>query len=163
MTNLGDGGAPGSGGRGHRGHRWSRSNRGRDESSGSPVATASPGYAGGRSSNTPRRHVDRHGGFRAPGTRLSQKGTQVAHQIFTEARDKDVGPDRRNVPWCPKNALIDTVACLQRDLADMKTESQFLRTRGPTRCTNPAACCIHVDQGSMIRRHDQLGAVPSSF
>ena len=46
----------------------------------------------------PRRDADRHGGLRAPGTRLLQKGTRVAPQIFTEAQDKDVGPDRRNGP-----------------------------------------------------------------
>ena len=54
----------------------------------------------------------------------------VAPQIFKEARDKDVGPDRRNVSWSPENVLIDTVARLQRDLADMRAESQFLRTPG---------------------------------
>ena len=78
----------------------------------------------------PRRDVDRHGGLRAPGTRLSQKGTRVAPQIFVEAQDKDVGPDHRNVPWSPENVLIDTVARLQRNLADMRAESQFLRTPG---------------------------------
>ena len=59
---------------------------------------------------------------------MLQKGTRVAPQIFTEARDKNVVPDRRNVPWSPENVLIDTVARLQRDLADMKAESHFLRT-----------------------------------
>ena len=78
----------------------------------------------------PRRDADRHGGLRAPGTRLLQKGTRVAPQIFTEARDKDVGPNSRNVPWSPENVLIDTVARLQRDLADMRAESHFLRTPG---------------------------------
>ena len=43
----------------------------------------------------PRRDADGHGGFRAPGTRLPQKGTQVAPQIFAEARDQDVGVDHR--------------------------------------------------------------------
>ena len=107
-TNLGDGGAPGSRGRGHMGYIRFGSNRGRDESSGSTVATAPPGYAGGRSSNSPRRDVDRHGGLRAPGTRLSQKGTRVAPQIFTEARDKDVGPDRRNVPLDERSVMSFT-------------------------------------------------------
>ena len=32
--------------------------------------------------------------------------------------------------WSPENVSIDTMACLQRDLADMKAESQFLRTPG---------------------------------
>ena len=71
----------------------------------------------------PRRDADGHGVLRAPGTRLSNKGTRVGPQIFTEARDKDGGPDRWNVPWSPDNVLIDTVARLQRDLADMRAES----------------------------------------
>ena len=50
----------------------------------------------------PRRDADRHGGLRAPDTLLPQKGTRVAPQIFIEARDRDVGPDR-NVPWSPEN------------------------------------------------------------
>ena len=50
----------------------------------------------------PRRDADGHGGLRAPWTRLPQSGTQVAPQIFAEARDQDVGVDRRNVPWSPK-------------------------------------------------------------
>ena len=78
----------------------------------------------------PRRDADRHGGFRAPETRLSNKGTHVASQVFTEARDRDVVPDRRNVPWSPENVLIDTVARLQRDLNDMRAEYRFFRTPG---------------------------------
>ena len=78
----------------------------------------------------PRREADRHGGICAPGTRLLQKGTRVSPQIFTEVRDKDSGPDRRNVPWSPENVLIDTAVRLQRDLAAMKAESHFLRTLG---------------------------------
>ena len=61
---------------------------------------------------------------------MPQKGTRVAPQIFTEARDKDVGPDRRNVPWSPENILTDTVAHLQRDLADMRVEFRYFRTPG---------------------------------
>ena len=78
----------------------------------------------------PRRDTDRHGGLRAPKTRLSYKGTRVTPQIFTETRDKDGGPDHRNVPWSPDNVLSDTVARLQRDLADMMAESQFIQTPG---------------------------------
>ena len=86
----------------------------------------------------PMRDVDRHGGLRAPETRLPHKGTRVAPQIFTEARDRDVGPDRRNVPWSPENVLIDTVARLQRDLDDMSAESRFPRTPGvPSVVTTP--------------------------
>ena len=42
-----------------------------------------------------------HGGIRATGSRLPPRGTRVAPQIFTEARDRDVSLDRRNVPWSP--------------------------------------------------------------
>ena len=78
----------------------------------------------------PRRDADRHGGFRAPEARLPSKGTRVASQVFTEARDKDVIPDRRDVPWSPDNVLIYTVARLQRDLNYMRAESRYLRTPG---------------------------------
>ena len=129
-TNLGDWGAPGSGGRGHRGYGRFGSDGGWDESPGSAVATASPGYVGAGAVTPPRRDAGGHGGLRAPGTRLSNKGTRVAPQIVTEARDKDGGLDRRNVPWSPDSVLIDTVARLQRDLADTRVESQFLHTPG---------------------------------
>ena len=70
------------------------------------------------------------GGFRAPEAWLPNKGTRVASQVLTEARDRDVVPDHRDVPWSPENVLIDTVARLQRDLNDMRAESRFLRTPG---------------------------------
>ena len=78
----------------------------------------------------PRRDVDGHGGLRAPGTRLPQRGTLVAPQIFTEARDQDIVADRRNVPWSPENVLIDMVARLQQDLADIRAESRQFQTPG---------------------------------
>ena len=78
----------------------------------------------------PRRGVDEHGGLRAPGSRLPPRGTRVAPQIFTEARYKGVGSDRRNVPWSPENILIDMVVRLQRELADIRAESRQLQTPG---------------------------------
>ena len=78
----------------------------------------------------PRKDVDGHGGLRAPGTRLPQRGTRVAPQICTEAREKDVGSDRRNVQGSPENIFIDTMARLQRDLADIRAESRQFRTAG---------------------------------
>ena len=77
----------------------------------------------------PRREVNGHGGLWAPGSRLPLRGTRVAPHIFTEARDRDVSSDRRNVPWSPKNILIDTVARLQQDLADIRAGRNF-RTGG---------------------------------
>ena len=43
---------------------------------------------------------------------------------------RDVGSDRRNVAWSPENVLVDTVARLQQDLADIRAESRLLRTPG---------------------------------
>ena len=47
-----------------------------------------------------------------------------------EAQDKDVGLDRRNIPWSLENIFIDTVARLQQDLADIRAESRQLRMLG---------------------------------
>ena len=82
----------------------------------------------------PRRDADRHGGLRAPETLLPHKGTRVAPQIFMEARNRDVGPDRRNVPWSPENVLVS----LSSD------------TGGPNRCADPQVC-----------GYDQLGTIPA--
>ena len=78
----------------------------------------------------PRREVNGHGGLRAPGSRLPQRGTRVAPQIFTDARARDVSSGRRIVPWSPENILIDTVDRLQQDLADIRAESRQFRTPG---------------------------------
>ena len=78
----------------------------------------------------PRMDADRHGGFRTPEAWLPGKEPRLASHIFAEARDKDVIPDRRDLPWSPENVLIDTVARLQRDLNDMRAESRYLRTPG---------------------------------
>ena len=96
----------------------------------SAVVTASAEHAGGGGSNATEEAVNEHGGLRAPGSRLPPRGTRVAPQIFTEAQDKNAGSDRRNVPWSPENILIDTVARLQRELADIRAESRQLRTPG---------------------------------
>ena len=61
---------------------------------------------------------------------MPPRGTRVAPQIFTEARDRDVSSDRQNVPWSPENILLDTVARLQQDLVDIRAESRQLRTPG---------------------------------
>ena len=38
--------------------------------------------------------------------------------------------DRWNIAWSPENSLVDTVAQLQQDLADIRAESRQLRTPG---------------------------------
>ena len=60
---------------------------------------------------------------RAPESQLPPRGTQVAPQIFL-----DIGSDRRNIAWSPENVLVNTVARLQQDLADIRAEPRLLRT-----------------------------------
>ena len=56
---------------------------------------------------TPLREVaNGHGGLRASESQLLQKGTRVAPQIFTDARTRDDGSDRRNVAWSPENIWL---------------------------------------------------------
>ena len=51
--------------------------------------------------------------------------------FYADAREKDSGPDHRDSPWSPDVVLMDTtVARLQRDLDDMRTESRYLQTPG---------------------------------
>ena len=50
--------------------------------------------------------------------------------VYADAREKDSGPDRRDFPWSPDSVLLDTVARLQRDLDDMRSEARYLWTPG---------------------------------
>ena len=120
--------APWSSGGSYRGCGWSRDEWGRDESSGPKVATASAGPTECQGSDTPADRRRQTWGL--PEARLPGKETRLASDVFAEAQDKDVIPDRRDVPWSPENVLIDTVARLQRDLNDMRAESRYLRTPG---------------------------------
>ena len=78
----------------------------------------------------PRRDVQDNGGLRMPESPLPPRGPRVAPQIFTEPRSENRSSDRRNVPWSPENILVDTVARLQQDLADIRAESRQFRTPG---------------------------------
>ena len=51
-------------------------------------------------------------------------------QIFTEVRPRDGGPDRQKDVGSPVDMLVDTVAQMQLDLADLRTENRMLRTPG---------------------------------
>ena len=74
--------------------------------------------------------VNGHGGLLASESQLPQKGTRVAPQMFTDVRTRGDGLDRRNVAWSPENILVDTVARLQQDLADIRAESRQFSTPG---------------------------------
>ena len=78
----------------------------------------------------PRREAHGHGSRRAPEYQLPPGGTRVVPQIFTDIRTRDVGPERRNDAWSPDNVLVDTVARMQQDLADIRAENRLLRTPG---------------------------------
>ena len=78
----------------------------------------------------PRKEAHRHGGRRAPESQLPPRGTRVVPQIFADIRTRDVGSDRRNDAWSPENVLVDMVARLQQDLADVRAESRLWRTPG---------------------------------
>ena len=71
-----------------------------------------------------------HGGHRAPEPQLPPGGTRVVPQIFLDVRPRDVGPDRRSDGWSPVNVLEDTVARMQRDMAEIRAENRLLRTPG---------------------------------
>ena len=51
-------------------------------------------------------------------------------QICMDVRSRDVGADRRNDAWLPANVLVDAVAQMQQDLADLRAENRLLRTPG---------------------------------
>ena len=80
---------------------------------------------------TPRMNVaSGHGGLRAPESQFIQKGTRVAHQILQMFRRGKLVSDRRNVAWSPENILVDTVARMQQELADIRAESRQSKTPG---------------------------------
>ena len=51
-------------------------------------------------------------------------------QIFTEVRPRDGGPDRQKDVGSPVDVLVDMVARMQQDLADLRAEYRMLRTPG---------------------------------
>ena len=110
----------------------------------------------------PKRKDQGHGGLRGSESRLPPRGSQVPPQIFTEPRNEDVSSDRRNVPWSPENILIDTVARLQPDLADIRV-STYEVVGGSPGCVDPSAGCVYDHQSATIWGKDQLGTVSAGF
>ena len=70
------------------------------------------------------------GGRQAPEPQLPPGGAQAVPQIFTDIRTRDVSADRRNDAWSTGNVLVDTVARMQQDLADIRAENRLLQTPG---------------------------------
>ena len=66
----------------------------------------------------------------APVTQVPPGGARAVPQIFTEVRPWDGGPDRQNIVGLPVDMLVDTVARMQLDIADLRAEIRMLRTPG---------------------------------
>ena len=57
-------------------------------------------------------------------------GARAGPQICTEVRPRDGGPDRQKDVGSPVDMLVDMVARMQLDLADLRAENRILRTPG---------------------------------
>ena len=79
---------------------------------------------------TPPRGSSRPGGRLSPEPQVPPGGARAVPQIFTDVRSRDVGSDQRNDVWSPANVLVDTVARMQQDLANLRAENRLLRTPG---------------------------------
>ena len=98
-----------------------------------PIPTFAAGaadFAGGGGENATEEGGSWTQGHRAPEPQLPPGGTRVVPQIFSDVRPRDVGPDRRSDGWSPVNVLEDTVAQMQRDMAEIRAENWLLRTPG---------------------------------
>ena len=70
------------------------------------------------------------GGRPAPVMQVPPGGARAVPQIFTDVRSQDGGPDRQKDVGSPVDMLVDTVARMQLDLADLRAENRMLRTPG---------------------------------
>ena len=61
-------------------------------------------------------------------TKVPPGGARAVPQIFTEVRPREGGPDRQKDVGSPVDRLVDKVARMQVDLADLRAENQMLRT-----------------------------------
>ena len=68
------------------------------------------------------------GGRPAPVTQVPPGGARAMPQIFTEVRPREGGPDRHKDVGSLVDRLVDTVARMQVDLADLRAENRMLRT-----------------------------------
>ena len=68
------------------------------------------------------------GGRPVPVTQVPPGGVRAVPQIFTGVRPRESGPDRHKDVESPVDRLVDTVARMQVDLADLRTENRMWRT-----------------------------------
>ena len=55
-------------------------------------------------------------------------GRELCLRFFTEVRPREGGPDRQKDVGSPVDRLVDMVARMQVDLADLRAENRMLRT-----------------------------------
>ena len=68
------------------------------------------------------------GGRPAPVHQVPPGGVRAVPQIFMGVRPREGGPDHHKDVESPVDRLVDTVARMQMDLADLRTENRMLRT-----------------------------------
>ena len=61
-------------------------------------------------------------------TQVPPGGVRAVTQIFTEVLPREGGPDRQKNVGLPVDRLVDTVARMQVDLADLHSENRMWRT-----------------------------------
>ena len=110
---------------------------------------------GGGGGSSPARGLS---GSRASST--TRRGTSSASD-FTDIRLRDAGSDRWNDPWSPANVLVDMVARMQQDLADLRAENRLLRTPGVPPVVHTPRQAAFTTMVGRIRRW--LGHLPWSL
>ena len=87
--------------------------------SGPSTTTQAADLSGGGGDCTTEWGAQGPGASPAPEPQVPPGGAQAVPQICMDVRSRDVGSDRRNDVWSLANVLVDTVARMQQDLANL--------------------------------------------
>ena len=68
------------------------------------------------------------GAVRLPSLRCLQEGREPCLRFFTEVHPRDGVPDRQKDVGSPVDVLVDTVARMQQDLANLRAENRMFTT-----------------------------------
>ena len=84
-------------------------------------------------------------------TQVPPGRAQAVPQICTEVRPREGGPDRQKDVGSPVDRLVDTVARMQVDLADLRAENRMLRTpRVTSGRMCPSTGGVHSDESATV-------------
>ena len=105
------------------------------------------------------------GGRPTPKPQVPPGGARAVPQIFTEVRPRNSSSDRRKDVGSPVNVLVDTVAQMQQDLANLRAENRLLRTPGVPQVVRacPSTGGVHNDESATVWWDDQLGTIQTGF